>query len=442
MNSFKQSITYQWPDFLKDLQQMMQIASVKGTATAEAPYGEGPLNALKQALAFGTMYGFKTKMIDGKIGYIEWGQSSTDYIGIFGHVDVVAAGAGWSVSPFDLTEKAGRFYGRGILDNKGPIMSCLYGLKLLKDAGIEPKNTIRIIFGSDEESGMSDIPAYLAAEPAPVFGFTPDCKYPVVYGERGIVHVLLAFSLTEQDLHMLGTFEGEQSTAYVPDCVSTTLSGEKMTGYGKRAPSNAPELGKNAITQLAIQFQQQEALSAKGQAAFAWIVEMLHEQHTGAGFGLNQYTETTDQLLMTPVILQKTPTGLSLAISVRYPVNTKEEEVLTCMENALPSNASIHVTRRLPSICRDKHSLGVTLLSEVYAQMTGTYSPPVTTTGATYARKVPNIVAFGPSFPGQKGIAHREDEYMAVDDLKQNLAIYMQAMAALIEDETIIQAMK
>ena len=29
---------------------------------------------------------------------------------------------------------------------------------------------------------------------------------------------------------------------------------------------------------------------------------------------------------------------------------------------------------------------------------------PVTTTGATYARKMPNILAFGPSFPGQKGL--------------------------------------
>ena len=52
-------------------------------------------------------------------------------------------------------------------------------MKLLKELGHQPKN-LRIIFGTDE-SGMSDVPHYLAAEQPPVFGFTPDCKYPVVY---------------------------------------------------------------------------------------------------------------------------------------------------------------------------------------------------------------------------------------------------------------------
>jgi succinyl-diaminopimelate desuccinylase len=37
---------------------------------------------------------------------------------------------------------------------------------------------------------------------------------------------------------------------------------------------------------------------------------------------------------------------------------------------------------------------------------------------------MPNIIAFGPSFPGQKGIAHNQDEYMAVADLMTNMEIY------------------
>ncbi|MBV6552662.1 M20/M25/M40 family metallo-hydrolase, partial [Acinetobacter soli] len=85
---------------------------------------------------------------------------------------------GWDFPSFDLSEKDGHLYGRGILDNKGPIISCLYGMKLLKELGHQPKKNLRIIFGTDEESGMSDVPHYLAAEQPPVFGFTPDCKYP------------------------------------------------------------------------------------------------------------------------------------------------------------------------------------------------------------------------------------------------------------------------
>lgn len=58
----------------------------------------------------------------------------------------------------------------------------------------------------------------------------------------------------------------------------------------------------------------------------------------------------------------------------------------------------------------------------------------MTTTGATYARFFPNTVAFGPSFPGQKGIAHNRDEYMDEKDLLLNMEIYMEAILALACD--------
>lgn len=435
MDQFEHIIKQQWPAFLADLQRIMQVPSVKGTATNNAPYGMGPKQALEQVLRLGRGYGFKTKMIDQKIGYVEWGTSDTDYIGVFGHLDVVAPGEGWSVPPFDLTEKAGNLYGRGILDNKGPIMCCLYGLKLLKELGVVPSTKIRIVFGTDEESGMSDIPAYLAAEPAPSFGFTPDCKYPVVYGERGILQVRLSFPLSTQDRLLLGTIEGDQSRAHVPDQLRVTVAERVVTAKGRRAPSNAPKLGENAITILAKKLQQEAGLSEAARTTCAWIAEKLHAQHTGEGIGLHAFSATEEASLVTPVILQKTTEGLSLDVSIRYPVARKEAQVLAAIRQHLPKQAEIEVVRSIPSICRDKESRGARLLSEVYGQVTGTYLAPVTTTGATYARKVPNILAFGPSFPGQKGIAHREDEYMAVADLQTNVNIYMHAMAALIKNE-------
>nr|WP_225048075.1 hypothetical protein [Lacticaseibacillus kribbianus] len=44
---------------------------------------------------------------------------------------------------------------------------------------------------------------------------------------------------------------------------------------------------------------------------------------------------------------------------------------------------------------------------------------------------MPNLVAFGPSFPGQKGIAHKEDEWLAVSDLVACVRIYARALAAV-----------
>ena len=106
------------------------------------------------------------------------------------------AGTNWSMPPFDLTKRGDRFYGRGILDNKGPSMACLYGMKLLKDMGVTMDHTIRLVFGSDEENGSADMIKYLDEESAPIYGFTPDCKYPAVYGERGIVNYAIKTPIT------------------------------------------------------------------------------------------------------------------------------------------------------------------------------------------------------------------------------------------------------
>ena len=46
---------------------------------------------------------------------------------------------------------------------------------------------------------------------------------------------------------------------------------------------------------------------------------------------------------------------------------------------------------------------------------------------------MPNILAFGPSFPGQKGLQYNKNEYMDSADLRMNLEIYMRSIKALTE---------
>ena len=72
----------------------------------------------------------------------------------------------------------------------------------------------------------------------------------------------------------------------------------------------------------------------------------------------------------------------------------------------------------------DKESPMVQALTQCYEKVTGVEGKPVTTTGGTYAKAMPGIVPFGPSFPGQKGIGHNPNEWMAVDDLMKNAKIY------------------
>lgn len=229
--------------FIQALRHMMQIKSVRGPQQADAPFGRGPRMALTTAVELGKAYGFKTGIVNSAMAYIQWGDDDQHYIGIVGHLDVVYAGETvWYFPPYDLSEKAGRLYGRGILDNKGPSIACLFAMKLLKDAGFQPKRTIRLILGSDEESGSADVPLYLAKEAPPEFGFTPDCKFPVVYGERGIVNFNLRTPITDDSLDKVATITGDQASDHVPDHLQATINNKHYTASGIRAPSNAPEL--------------------------------------------------------------------------------------------------------------------------------------------------------------------------------------------------------
>lgn len=431
MDPLTTSIEANWSEFLTLLSEVMQIASVKGEPAPHAPYGKGPREVLAYVMEKSAAYGFQTTVIDDAIGYAHWGPTDTDYIGVLGHLDVVSAGSGWSYPPFALTEKDGNFYGRGILDNKGPIISCLFAMKLLKDLGHQPQLPLRIIFGTDEESGMSDIPHYLAVEQPPHFGFTPDCKYPVVYGERGVVNVQLDFPLPVQEQQLLAAFSGDQFRDHVPDHLSVTVGSQSFEALGKRSPSNAPELGDNAITKLAQQAAPQLAATPSLQAALQWITQSFHQQHYGEGIDLVLEDADSGKLILTPVVLQKSASGLALEVAFRYPVSVTEEQVLAGVQKALPKGASLTILRSIPGFCRSKDAPEIQMLSTIYHQVTGNDPTPVTTTGATYARKMPNILAFGPSFPGQKGIAHNQDEYMAVADLRMNLEIYLRSLQAL-----------
>ena len=171
---------------IEAVRRLVRIDSVETPAKPGAPFGPGVKQALDEALALGRELGFSTVDLDGHIGYVEYGQGE-DYVCAIGHVDVVPVGDGWRQPPFSGYTENGIIYSRGVLDNKGPIMTCLYGLYALKNLGYKPKHRIRIIFGCDEESGFEDLKYYLQREKPPVWGFTPDCKFPVVY--LSLIHI-------------------------------------------------------------------------------------------------------------------------------------------------------------------------------------------------------------------------------------------------------------
>jgi len=76
-------------------------------------------------------------------------------IGLMAHQDVVPIAPGtegdWQQPPFSGVLNGGFVWGRGAWDDKGNLMSIMEAVELLAGAGFQPRQTIYLIFGQDEE---------------------------------------------------------------------------------------------------------------------------------------------------------------------------------------------------------------------------------------------------------------------------------------------------
>lgn len=335
---------------------IVKIDSVKSAATVDAPFGIGVKKALERTLELSNSLGFETKNIDNYIGYASYGKSD-DYICAIGHLDVVSPGIGWKEPPFSGHIENGVIYGRGVLDNKGPILSCLYALYALKRLNINLNHEIRIIFGCDEESGFEDLKYYLSKEKLPIMGFTPDCKYPVVYAERG-----------RAIIEVKG--EKEKTNDFI----------EFINYYGLNANSNG---------------------------------ELFNIDFSDEEFGELEIRNYK-------IVYNQDP---CLQFSVSYPASITCEEIVERIKNSIPT-FKVRCVNNFNPVRFKKDCFLVDTLKKTYEIITGNDGTPVTTTGGTYAKLMPNIVPFGPSFPGQKGIGHQPNEWMNIEDIITNAKIY------------------
>ena len=148
---FDEFINDKKDEMIENLQKLIQIPSVyEESKNPKMPFGENANKALEYMLELGKKLGFRTKNIDGYCGYIEFGEGE-ELLGIIGHLDVVPAGEGWANPPFSGTIVDNKIYGRGAIDDKGPVMASLYAMKAVKDT-CKVNKRVRLILGLNEEN--------------------------------------------------------------------------------------------------------------------------------------------------------------------------------------------------------------------------------------------------------------------------------------------------
>ena len=170
-------------EIIESLQRIVRIKSVEDEPEEGMPFGEGVNQCLESFLDIAKSLGLKTKNIDGYAGHVEIGEGE-EILGILCHLDVVPEGSNWTYPPYAAEIHDGKIYGRGTIDNKGPAIASLYALKAIQDSGIKLNKRVRLILGTDEESGWECIRYYLDKEETPALAFSPDAEFPVIHGKR------------------------------------------------------------------------------------------------------------------------------------------------------------------------------------------------------------------------------------------------------------------
>ena len=145
------------PVLLKTLKEFVSLRSVVGPAAPDAPFGTPECGKrLLISWISPDMTAFLSGTTDGYGGHIEFTGLTDEIVGIAGHLDVVSEGnaSEWTTPPSEPVIRNGYLYGRGVIDDKGPLLACYYAMKALKDCGFSPCKTIRLIIGCDEETGL------------------------------------------------------------------------------------------------------------------------------------------------------------------------------------------------------------------------------------------------------------------------------------------------
>ncbi len=444
-------------DILRDLARLVAIPSTQGEAEPDAPFGAAPKAALDEALAISTELGLAAHNEKGYIGWAELpGKEPEKYLGVIGHLDVVPAGNGWDADPFTLRQKDGWVLGRGVLDDKGPVLLCLYALKYLREQAGALRYPIRVLMGANEETGMLDVEYFVKNCKKPVFCFTPDAEFPVCNGEKGIFQGML---YSEKLSGKLLQFEGGVAKNAVPDRAAALVAApisafsamEHITleadgpdrtwvrGQGISGHASLPAGTRNAIG-VVTDCLLQSGLFEGAELACLQAMHKLHASTDGSAIGMAASDGRFTPLTLVGGMVRFENGILSQSVDIRYPTTMDQKKLEQGFAAAFGDCFRLgDVFCEEPFYIEPDHPAIETLI-DTYNEVTGEGKKPFTIGGGTYARYFPLAVSFGPEhndepLPPFAGPIHGANEGADWRRMLEALEIYILSLLRLEEIE-------
>lgn len=440
---------------IETLQALLRIPSVydEKTVSEKTPFGQAIEDALCFMLDLAQRVGFATVKDGGYAGHIEYGEGD-ETIGVLCHLDVVPTGSGWTYPPFDPVIKDRKVYARGSMDDKGPTIAAFYALKMLKDLNVPLKKKVRIILGTDEETAWRGIEHYQKTYGMPEVGFAPDSDFPLIYGEKGILHLEIGREFIDDEL--ISFKGGERYNIVINHASAKTKSDftERFEEYltrhslqgsfakethngkpcyvytieGKASHAMEPEKGVNSGVYLA---------NFLSDCLTNPLVNYVSDHFFNDVFlkkmGLDFIETEMGPITCNIGIIDIDSLRGRVCFDFRYPINYDKDKFWAKWQKELKYyNLQItDLSDKVPHYV-DRNSTLVQTLYQAYVKYTNdTENLPKTIGGGTYARALKQGVAFGMEMPYEVSQAHQKDEAMSIDTFLLAMAIYAEALMQL-----------
>lgn len=434
--------------FQKDLAKLIAIPSIRDETTKQkgTPFG----TAIAQAM---TVFGEIAKRLDFIVaqddGYAMHAQlgEGEDYIGVLGHLDVVdVKREDWHSDPFQLQERDGIWYGRGVNDDKGPLLAALYAAARIKAEGCKLKHPIRIIAGGAEETTWECMEHYFQHYKQPLCGFSPDGNFPIVNGEKGILQVRFLFP-ADKTIKITSS----PRVNYVCERVDIEISGEyqkadfphadewqrdkdgcKLTYLGKTALSRNPQRGENAL----FTFAKDAYGKLTQQASFYTLVKLIYEVFLDDMYGEKSglYHEDADMGKGSVCIMSCNSNceEIELCVDIRYVKGIECAAILERLRQlSLAYGCDLEIIKQKRLLYVPENSTLIQSLKTAYQRVMKEDAQVFTKGGASYARMLDHGVAFGATFPDEDPNVHMADEHMPIASLQKAMDIYYEALKEL-----------
>lgn len=453
---------------VEDIKALVRIQSDRTSPLPGMPYGEGPFRALEAGQVLCQREGFATRIYDNRVVSADMNDLPAG-LDILAHLDVVPAPPEkWTVcQPYEPVERDGMLYGRGTSDDKGPAVAALYAMACVRDLAVPMARNVRLILGSDEECGSSDIEVYYATEKEAPMTFSPDAEFPLINCERGMFRpVITAAFPASEALPRVLSVEAGVKTNVVPDAATAHLAGfsqsdlqsfcdaaAKATGAqyllsgdetdlgvvckGIGGHAASPAAANNALTALLTLLASLPLAESEGHSRLKAVAKLFpHGDWDGKALGVAMEDEASGRLTISLNIFAYSPTSLRAEADCRCPICANQDNLIGQTNRVCAEGGLVNETQEL----RAPHYVPgdgpfVRTLLDCYETWSGEKGECIAIGGGTYVHELENGVAFGACFPTTDPHMHGADEFANIEELLTAGMIYADAIIRLCGKE-------